>query len=81
MRCLLRRHFYGIDSDSLGKTGGIVVPDLGDAATKPAVNVLKTRLEGAKPLGLVRVSPEELLVIYDCMLAVFSSSCRSYLRM
>lgn len=31
------------------------------------MSALKSRLEDAKPLGLARVSPSELLVIYDGM--------------
>ena len=41
----------------------MVVPDF--HCNDPAVALLKNRVEGAKPLGLIRVAQEELMVIYD----------------
>jgi len=51
------------DPTNFAKSAVTVVPDLhsGDAG----VALLKSRIDGAKPLGLVRVSPGELMVIYD----------------
>lgn len=48
-----------------------IVPDLRDASTHQSKDALearaalKSRIDDAKSLGLVRVSPTELLVIYD----------------
>lgn len=42
-----------------------MVPDLQGASSNPPVAALKVNLKGAKPLGLVRVDANELLVVYD----------------
>lgn len=43
-----------------------IVPNFDDASAHlAAMTSLKARLEGLKSLGLVRVSPEEYMVIYD----------------
>ena len=46
---------------SLANSPVNIVPKLYDANTES----LKARLDGLKCLGLVRVSPEEYIVIYD----------------
>lgn len=44
-----------------------IVPYLQDSSgsVNPALTSLKARLDGQKTLGLVRVSAEEYMVIYD----------------
>ncbi|RDB26309.1 Rho1 guanine nucleotide exchange factor 1 [Hypsizygus marmoreus] len=54
-----------IDPTNLTRSEVAIVPDLQDAATNPSFTTLKARLDEGKPLGLVRVTPIELLVIYD----------------
>jgi len=41
-----------------------VVPDL-RSSNDPAITLLKDRIAEAKPLGLIRVTPDELMVVYD----------------
>ena len=48
---------------SFAKSTVAVVPDF--HCDDPGVALLKSRIEGAKPLGLVRVTQDELMVIYD----------------
>ncbi|KAJ7707684.1 hypothetical protein B0H17DRAFT_1000886 [Mycena rosella] len=58
-----------LDPTNLTRSAITFVPDFTDAsnATSSAMAALKKRLEGAKPLGLVRCSATELLVIFDSM--------------
>ena len=51
-----------------------VVPDFHDASTNLPMSDLKKRVEGAKPLGLVRCDASELLVIYDGKFSVYFHS-------
>jgi hypothetical protein len=53
-------------SFSLARSAVAMVPDLQDAASDIHMSTLKDRLKDAKPLGLVRVDDNELLLIYDC---------------
>lgn len=50
---------------SLARSAVTVVPDLRDAVHDLPMSNLKERINDAKPLGLVRVDANELLVIYD----------------
>lgn len=62
-----------IDPINVAHSTVTVIPDLREAPTnqsKAAAEsraALKSRLDDAKPLGLVRVSPTELLLIYDVL--------------
>lgn len=42
------------------------MPDLQDVMSNTSMSLLKDRLKEARPLGLVRVDANELLLIYDC---------------
>ncbi|KAF8806960.1 hypothetical protein BYT27DRAFT_7101268 [Phlegmacium glaucopus] len=53
------------DPTNLANSTILIVPTLQDSGTDPAMLSLKARLDGRKTLGLVRVSPQELMVIYD----------------
>lgn len=59
---------------SLARSTVTVVPNLSDTANNPAMARLKSRLEDAKPLGLVRCDSSELLVVYDSQCSFQSSS-------
>ena len=51
---------------SLATSTITVVPNFHDESTDTAaMTSLKSRLDGLKTLGLVQVSPEEYMVIYD----------------
>ena len=52
---------------SIATSSITVVPNFNDETIKDtaAMTSLKARLDGLKTLGLVRVSPEEYMVIYD----------------
>lgn len=52
---------------SLANSTMTMVPNFHDETNKDtaAMASLKARLEGLKTLGLVRVSPEEYMVIYE----------------
>jgi len=50
---------------SLTKSAIALVPDFKDASNNPAMGTLKDRIEGLKPLGLVKVDTNEFLVVYD----------------
>lgn len=50
---------------SLARSAVAVIPDLQDAMSSLPMSILKDRIHDAKPLGLVRVDSNELLVIYD----------------
>lgn len=52
------------DPTNLANSAITVVPDLSETDKKPVAS-LKARVQGAKPLGLVRFDASELLVIYD----------------
>ncbi|GLB40420.1 putative CNH domain containing protein [Lyophyllum shimeji] len=60
-----------LDPTNLTSSKHLLVPDLRDAPTNPSVNGLKSRLEGARPLGLVPLpgnphrKENEILVVYD----------------
>ncbi|KAK0223358.1 hypothetical protein IW262DRAFT_820050 [Armillaria fumosa] len=54
-----------LDPTNLARSTVTVVPNLSDTANSPAMATLKSRLEDAKPLGLVRCDSSELLVVYD----------------
>ncbi|KAJ7170691.1 hypothetical protein C8R43DRAFT_1149693 [Mycena crocata] len=56
-----------LDPTNLTRSAITFVPDFTDASTSSAMAALKKRLEGSKPLGLVRCSATELLVVYDSM--------------
>jgi len=58
-----------------------IVPNLHDASANPAATSLKGRLDGRKTLGLVRVSPQEYMVIYDqygCYMTKYGLPSRDY---
>ena len=52
---------------SLANSAITIVPNFHDESSTntAAMTSLKARLDGLKTLGLVRVSPEEYMVIYD----------------
>ncbi|KAJ7603752.1 hypothetical protein DFH06DRAFT_1256028 [Mycena polygramma] len=57
-----------LDPTNLTRSAITFVPDFTDntsSASSAAMAALKKRLEGMKPLGLLRCSPTELLVVYD----------------
>ncbi|KAJ7126987.1 hypothetical protein C8R44DRAFT_780128 [Mycena epipterygia] len=56
-----------LDPTNLTRSAITFVPDFTDAssATSSAMSGLKKRLEGSKPLGLLRCSATELLVVFD----------------
>lgn len=54
-----------LDPTNLARSAVTVVPNLSDATNNAAMATLKSRLEGAKPLGLVRCDSNELLVVYN----------------
>ncbi|KAJ7475856.1 hypothetical protein FB451DRAFT_1351235 [Mycena latifolia] len=61
-----------LDPTNLTRSAITFVPDFSDTSNASAsavatMNALKKRLEGTKPLGLVRSSPTELLVVFDSM--------------
>ncbi|KAF9468071.1 hypothetical protein BDZ94DRAFT_1209777 [Collybia nuda] len=56
-----------IDPTNLSNSAVTIVPNLEDATSSLAMSTLKSRLEDAKPLGLARVTPSELLVVYDAL--------------
>jgi len=56
-----------LDPTSIQKSIVTVVPELKDAHTNPSMADLKSRCDAARPLGLLRCDPTELLVIYDTM--------------
>ncbi|KAF9445469.1 hypothetical protein P691DRAFT_734916, partial [Macrolepiota fuliginosa MF-IS2] len=53
------------DPINFARSEVMVIPDLRDAVHNLSMSILKERISGAKPLGLVRVDASELLVIYD----------------
>ncbi|KAF5382217.1 hypothetical protein D9615_004363 [Tricholomella constricta] len=75
-----------VDPLNLTSSKHLIVPDLREAATDPQIFLLKTRLEGARPLGLVPVpgdsqeKDKEILVIFDlvgCYITRKGIPCRS----
>ncbi|KAJ6619767.1 hypothetical protein B0H10DRAFT_2024882 [Mycena sp. CBHHK59/15] len=54
-----------LDPTNLTKSAVTFVPDFTDASTSSTMSALKKRLEGSKPLGLLRCSATELLVVHD----------------
>ncbi|KAF7330530.1 hypothetical protein MVEN_02492700 [Mycena venus] len=59
-----------LDPTNLTRSAITFVPDFTDTtstAASAAMTALKKRLEGMKPLGLLRCSATELLVVYDSM--------------
>ncbi len=51
---------------SIAKSATNVVPDLsGSSSSNMPMASLKSKLDGAKPLGLVRMEADQLLVVYD----------------
>ncbi|KAJ7104153.1 hypothetical protein B0H15DRAFT_11382 [Mycena belliarum] len=56
-----------LDPTNLTRSAITFVPDFTDASTSSSMSALKKRLEGTKPLGLVRCSATELLVVFDSM--------------
>ncbi|KAJ7158753.1 hypothetical protein C8R46DRAFT_1110175 [Mycena filopes] len=59
-----------LDPTNLTRSAITFVPDFSDTAsnaTSVSMTALKKRLEGSKPLGLLRCSATELLVIYETM--------------
>jgi len=56
-----------LDPTNLTRSAITFVPDFTDVsnATSSAMSALKKRLEGSKPLGLLRCSATELLVVFD----------------
>jgi len=50
---------------SLANSTPAVVPSFVDATGYASMGALKTRVHAAKPLGLVRAAPTELLAVYD----------------
>ncbi|KAF7374933.1 hypothetical protein MSAN_00379400 [Mycena sanguinolenta] len=77
-----------LDPTNLTRSAITFVPDFSDAttaATAAPMAALKKRLEGMKPLGLLRCSGSELLVVYDsmgCYVTRHGIPCRSsgYIR-
>jgi hypothetical protein len=55
---------YSMSAYSFAKSTISVVPDL-RSSNDPAITLLKDRIAEAKPLGLIRVTPDELMVVYD----------------
>lgn len=69
------------DPTNLANSVVNIVPNLQDAHTDPAAASLKGRLDGLKSLGLVRVSPNEYMVIYDeygCYITKYGPPSRNY---
>lgn len=58
-------YLFQISLSSLALSDVAVVPDLQGASNNPPIATLKANLEGAKPLGMLRVDANELLVVYD----------------
>jgi hypothetical protein len=58
-------HSQSLNLRSLSKSVVNVIPDFSQSGANPSVAQLKSRCEGAKPLGLVRCNASELLVVYD----------------
>ncbi|KAJ7773279.1 hypothetical protein B0H16DRAFT_1511726 [Mycena metata] len=59
-----------LDPTNLTRSAITFVPDFSDSAsnaTSASMTGLKKRLEGSKPLGLLRCSATELLVVYETM--------------
>jgi hypothetical protein len=56
-----------VDPTNVANSQVTIVPDLKEVYTNQAMSALKSRLEDAKSLGLVRVCPTELLVVYDVL--------------
>ncbi|KAF7316832.1 hypothetical protein HMN09_00416400 [Mycena chlorophos] len=56
-----------LDPTNLTRSAITFVPDFQDSNHTPAMSALKKRLEGSKPLGLLRCSATELLVVYETM--------------
>ncbi|KAF5327789.1 hypothetical protein D9619_004947 [Psilocybe cf. subviscida] len=54
-----------LDPINLGQSAVATVPSLSNASSDPPMANLKEQLNGLKPLGYIRASAEELLVIYD----------------
>ncbi|KAK2460341.1 hypothetical protein APHAL10511_007730 [Amanita phalloides] len=52
------------DPTNFAKSNATLVPDLNSSSD---ASELKNRLDGAKPLGLVRVTANELMIIYDTL--------------
>ena len=47
------------------KSTAVIIPDMASASSDPAVALLKSRIDAAKPLGLVRADSGEILIVYD----------------
>ncbi|KAF8638287.1 hypothetical protein AX17_002307 [Amanita inopinata Kibby_2008] len=68
------------DPTNLANSATVLVPNLQNSSLDPAVSLLKTRIDEAKPLGLLRITPEELMVVYDllgCFITKHGEPCRS----
>ncbi|KAF9557432.1 hypothetical protein CPC08DRAFT_640312 [Agrocybe pediades] len=53
------------DPTDLAKSPVGLVPEFRDAGNNPPLAMLKSRIEGLKPLGIVKVDTNEFLVVYD----------------
>ncbi|KAF9025814.1 hypothetical protein BDZ89DRAFT_1068060 [Hymenopellis radicata] len=54
-----------VDPTNIAKSATNVVPDLSDSSANMPMAGLKSKVEGAKPLGLVRMEADQLLAVYD----------------
>ncbi|KAH6913124.1 hypothetical protein BKA70DRAFT_1261943 [Coprinopsis sp. MPI-PUGE-AT-0042] len=53
------------DPTSLVTSASPPIPVLSEAATSPAVALLKSQVDASRPLGFLRVSSSEILVVYE----------------
>ncbi|KAF8968138.1 hypothetical protein BDZ97DRAFT_1916355 [Flammula alnicola] len=54
-----------LDPTNLAQSAVTIVPNFQDTSNNEPMSSLKARVEGLKPLGFVRASADEFLVIYD----------------
>jgi hypothetical protein len=64
---------------SIEKSAVSIVPDFSQATTDAAIANLKNRINGTRPLGMVRSDTSELLVIYDGKCAIDVLGCNNSL--
>lgn len=53
------------DPENLTTTTSSIIPILASTSNNNGLAMLKNAIEGARPLGFLRVSPQEILIIYD----------------
>ncbi|KAI5892712.1 uncharacterized protein SCHCODRAFT_02501635 [Schizophyllum commune H4-8] len=56
-----------VNPTNLANSSATVVPDFSNHSTDLAMGLLKTKVEDARPLGLVPCGSSELLVVYDTL--------------